>query len=411
MKSYFWLMVLGLLLDCTLAVGEERGKTWQRHAIDQSSRGADGVRLADVNGDGKLDIATGWEEGRQVRAYLNPGPKKSKSLWPAVTVGQVHSAEDAVFADVDGDGAFDVVSCCEGKERSVFIHWAPPNAENYQTPTAWQTEAIPVAEKAKMWMFCLPMELDGKPGVELIAGAKGKEAQVGWFESGPNRRDLHQWRWHAIYEAGWIMSLIARDVDGDGDQDVILTDRKGKNQGCKWLENPGPGPKQKQLWKEHAIGGIDQEVMFLGAGDVDQDGREDFAVAVRGGAVLVFHRTSEKRPAWETVEVPMPSETGTGKGAGIGDVDGDGLPDFVITCENAKGTSGVFWLKQEKSDAFNNAKWTAREISGKTEGVKFDLVELIDMDGDGDLDVLTCEERDNLGVIWYENPTKNVTLK
>ena len=31
--------------------------------IDASSRGADGVRLADVNGDGLMDITTGWEEG------------------------------------------------------------------------------------------------------------------------------------------------------------------------------------------------------------------------------------------------------------------------------------------------------------------------------------------------------------
>ena len=29
---------------------------------------------------------------------------------------------------------------------------------------------------------------------------------------------------------------------------------------------------------------------------------------------------------------------------------------------------------------------------------------MIDLDGDNDLDVLTCEERHNLGVIWYENP-------
>ena len=24
----------------------------------------------------------------------------------------------------------------------------------------------------------------------------------------------------------------------------------------------------------------------------------------------------------------------------------------------------------------------------------------------GDLDVITCEERDNLGVVWYENPAR-----
>ena len=36
---------------------------WTRHTIDNSSRGADGVRFLDVNGDGLEDIATGWEEG------------------------------------------------------------------------------------------------------------------------------------------------------------------------------------------------------------------------------------------------------------------------------------------------------------------------------------------------------------
>ena len=29
-----------------------------------------------------------------------------------------------------------------------------------------------------------------------------------------------------------------------------------------------------------------------------------------------------------------------------------------------------------------------------------------DLDEDGDLDVITCEESSNLGVIWYENPVK-----
>ena len=29
-----------------------------------------------------------------------------------------------------------------------------------------------------------------------------------------------------------------------------------------------------------------------------------------------------------------------------------------------------------------------------------------DIDKDGDLDAITCEESDNLGVFWYENPLK-----
>ena len=48
----------------------------------------------------------------------------------------------------------------------------------------------------------------------------------------------------------------------------------------------------------------------------------------------------------------------------------------------------------------------AFDISGAP-GIKFDLVRLLDLDGDGDLDVLTNEEqeaRTGLGVMWYENP-------
>ena len=48
---------------------------WKRHIIDDSSRGADGVRVEDVNGDGYLDLTTGWEEGGVVRVTLNPDPE------------------------------------------------------------------------------------------------------------------------------------------------------------------------------------------------------------------------------------------------------------------------------------------------------------------------------------------------
>jgi hypothetical protein len=49
--------------------------------------------------------------------------------------------------------------------------------------------------------------------------------------------------------------------------------------------------------------------------------------------------------------------------------------------------------------------WLTHNVSGRV-GTKYDLVELIDLDDDGDLDILTCEERDDLGVVWYENPTR-----
>ena len=88
---------------CCSALGAQED-AWVRHTIDNSSRGADGVRFLDVNADGHGDIATGWEEGGLIRAYLHPGPRKAAERWPLVTVARVKSPEDAVFCDLDGTG-------------------------------------------------------------------------------------------------------------------------------------------------------------------------------------------------------------------------------------------------------------------------------------------------------------------
>ena len=76
-----------------------------RHTIDASSRGADGVKLGDFNGDGRPDLVTGWEEGGVVRAYAHPGPERVRLPWPQVTLGTAPNVEEAIFADLGGDSA------------------------------------------------------------------------------------------------------------------------------------------------------------------------------------------------------------------------------------------------------------------------------------------------------------------
>ena len=393
-------------VDSTARAGadEDRGPAWKRHVIDDSSRGADGVRLADVDGDGRLDIATGWEEGGVVRLARNPGADRVRTRWPTVTVGKVAAPEDAVAVDLDGDGAVDVVSSCEGKTRSVFVHWAPKDHRFLFDPDAWTTEPIPVTQGTAQWMFCAPMQVDGRHGIDLVLGAKGKNARIGWLEAPPEPRDLDRWKWHPLYKAGWIMSLLALDMDADGDADILASDRRGPKRGCLWLENPGPGPKQFDPWPEHGIGADGKEVMFLDPADLDGDGLTDIVVTTfREPELYLLRRRSKDGLRWQTVRLNYPANVGTGKAVKVADVDRDGKLDIVLSCGNAKGgKSGVVWLSNRNDPAA--ADWAAHEISGPA-GVKFDLVQMIDLDDDGDLDCITCEERDNLGVFWYENPT------
>ncbi len=381
---------------------------WPRHTIDNSSRGADGVKLLDFNGDGIDDIVTGWEEGGLTRLYLHPGYEKVKQPWPAVVVGKTPNVEDATPVDLDGDGAVDVVSCCEGRTRTMFVHWAPNDRGAILDRNAWHTEPLPESAGRMMWMFCIPMQVDGKRGVDLVAGGKGAEAAIGWFEAPEDPRNLAQWRWHAMDSVGWIMSIKARDMDDDGDPDVLVSDRKGSRRGVRWLENPGPDQEQTAPWKNHYLGGRDREVMFLTCGDLDGDGAEDIVCAVKDGPILFLHRDTN-RDAWTPYDVAMPDGFGSGKGVAVGDLDLDGQAELVFSCEHAAGDlSGLGRLvfagfPQGPSYRIDN-------VSGAT-GIKYDRLELVDVDGDGDLDVYGCEEQQpvdgrpgGLGVFWYENP-------
>lgn len=371
------------------------GVPWPRHTIDAGSRGADGVKLGDFNGDGRPDLVTGWEEGGVVRAYANPGPQRVRSPWPQVTLGTAPNVEEAIFADLDGDGRLDGVSGTEGKTRRLF--WHRRTSDDPLSAEAWQT--LPLPAPKRMWMQAAALQVDGEHGPDLVLAAKGEGAAIGWLQAPAQPLNLAEWRWQPLREAGWVMSLLPHDVDGDGNTDLLCTDRKGPRRGVFWLKNPGTKQVRAQApWIEHPLGGSDREVMFADLGDLDGDGLTDVAVAAKPRDVLMFLRRADG--GWRNVVLSLVADRlGDAKAVKIGDLNGDGLADLVFTCENAHGKSeGVVWLEQHKGGA-----WRQHSLGGP-DGVKFDLVQLLDLDADGDLDVITCEERDQLGVIWYENP-------
>ncbi|MFP6896847.1 MAG: VCBS repeat-containing protein [Roseibacillus sp.] len=388
---------------------------WKRHTIDDSSLGPDGIRLADINGDGLLDITTPWEQGGQVRVYINPGREGLKDHWPAVTVGKVGDPEDSFFVDLDGDGHIDVVSSCEGKTRSMFVHWAPTDPGKLLDPKAWTTKPFPLEADVGGWMYAFAMQVDGKAGIDIVAASKGKNAVLGWFESPENPREMASWRWHALLSGKWFMTLRPHDIDGDGDLDIVATERRGSRRGALWMENPGAAQATLVDWKEHRIGPVgEHEALHNTIVDFDRDGLEDVLVAVKGGPIRFHRRVSQSPLVWETHTIEMPPHTGGGKAVQVGDIDLDGQLDLLVACEHAdEGKIGTFWLSYHCKPT--ESRWAATSISGP-EGFINDLIELIDLDHDGDLDVVTVEEKGpylakgykgkELGVIWYENPAR-----
>ncbi len=389
-----------LFLLTTTCILHPAEKPWAFHTIDpstQSRRGADGIRLADANGDGLIDTVTGWEQGNAIRVCLNPGVKKVRQVWPSVTVGEVMQAEDAVFVDLDGDGALDVVSSCEGSTQKMYAHWAPRDADDYLDVTAWKTEVIPATEDKSKWMYALPMDVDGKRGVDLVVGSKSPNGMIGLLLSpgiGSAARDLSRWKLVKLYEAGWIMNTEAHDMDGDGDLDIVTVDRKGDRSGILWLENPGARRTAiAEAWREHRIGPVGYEPLFMDIADLDSDGTLDVVTSTRNGVIKWMRRDKVQSNDWQTRDIPNPFGVHSGKSVRVADINLDGRLDLVHT-------TNTNVREQDKT------KVAAAWMSYGPGGAKYDLIQLVDLDHDGDLDLMCCEENAQLGVFWYENPTK-----
>ena len=401
-----------LLLLFALILSVQAQSQWKIHVIDNFSSGADGVKLADINHDGLPDITTGWEEGGYTKLYLHPGLNSVKEKWPTVIVGKTPDVEDAVFADLNNDGKLDVISCSEGSTKKIFVHWN--SGDNVLYPTNWKQEVLPASDGLMMWMYAEPLQIDNKNGVDLVAAGKNENAAIGWFESPENPDKLSDWKWHEISPVGWVMSIIRKDMDNDGDSDIVISDRRGVLQGCRWLENPGVGEAQKLPWKNHFIGAENLEVMFMCMADLDKDGRDEAIVAeCTKNTVKIYSWKNNPGNQWEEKSIPIPEFTGKAKSIEVGDLNNDGVPDFILSTETrGQVKNGIIWLNGkylENPELFDWQIISDKHIS------KFDKVELIDFDNDGDLDVLICEENfgeksEGLGVVWYENPCKKGEL-
>ena len=395
-------IITALVVSCSRGgdvstVSQSVEMPWSMHTIASGYNGADGVDLADLNGDGFKDVATGWEGGGNATVSLNPGPLLAGSPWPTVKVNSspLYGLEDAIIADVDVDGHPDVISAGESNKR-ITIHFAPSDFADVLNATKWLSVTVSASVNVQRYMKSAWVDIDGNGSGDIVVGGKVMPATVGYYSSATPRVGS-SWVYTTISPASWIMSILPTDLDGDGDLDLVVTDKDYIHTsppdytyiGTRWLENLGA-----LGWVNHTIyqGGSHR---FARLHDLDSDGDLDI---VGGRATpadeLVKHINLGDGAAWASTLSAAPADFGDYQGNAVGDIDLDGDIDFALSGQADGLESGIVWI---------DSAGVRHEVSG-TLGAKFDNLELIDLDADGDLDIVTSEETDQLGVIFYENP-------
>ena len=360
---------------------------WVRHTIYAGLIGADGHALGDVDHDGDIDVAVAWEQS--ARATVSLQPADATQPWPTIQVATTQGCEAVALGDLDGDEHLDVVSVGQGKTVRVSFG----NGDG----TFAAAITVAVASTLQQWMAVAVVDTDGDGDAEIVAGGRvAYPARIVALHSGADPRDGATWTLEPIGPTGWTMSLVARDVDGDGDPDLLVSDRQ-------WYSlAPPPAPRSYELqgvrWIERtATGWVSRPIGTPPAGQTAR-------MLADGGSYVVTGYASDTTSAstvtayagwqgWAATPRPWPA-LGTYHAGAVADVDGDGLADLVVTSSAAGALGGVAWLRAPT--------WAPYVI--EPGGVKFDGLDVVDLDRDGRLDVVTTEQTAGLGVVWHERP-------
>jgi hypothetical protein len=406
--------------------------SWTVHQIIPGANGAgqpdgaDGVDVADMDGDGLLDVITGHEQGLRVTVAFNPGPSLVEGTWPFVTLPTVNwgSTEDAIACDVDKDGALDVVSAAETGTFRVEIAFAPapPNTRaELLTASNWTRVSLDAsANNRSMRAACA--DLDGDGDIELVIGGKdanGVASSIGFYSSTTPRTGA-SWTYTSLQPVGWVMQMYVVDLDGNGTKDIVYSDKvsiddpapDGTKRGLRWLDSSGGGsptftPRQIFLEGDHK---------WFWLHDWDGDGDLDIAdcrssTVVNESNLFINNGGTGAAVTWTRVVVAQPTGVGQCQAATVADVDKDGQLDLAFSYSNAQNLESFVWLKKSGNPlAPTLARGNVAGILSASVDVKMDNVAWVDVDGDSDLDAINTEQHvpngngPGLGVIYFENP-------
>lgn len=224
---------------------------WPKTRINSNAT-EEGIGVADIDGDGFLDIATPTEthdkNGKQQVAWYE-NPQDGSGDWPMHVVGVVETHADRIrLADLNDDGRADLVVTEErhpGKEPDASLFWfeAPVDPVNGK----WKRHLL-VTQYSMNNLDVADMDRDGDADILVCEHKKLCRLQV-WENDGKGQFTPHE------IDRGKESHLGAQtvDLDGDGDLDIVSIPWDKWEYLHIWRNDAIDNPKMKYIWYNPAM--------------------------------------------------------------------------------------------------------------------------------------------------------------
>lgn len=198
---------------------------WIRHDLPREIAGH-GIGFGDVNGDGRGDVVTpiGWWEAPKDRA---------NGEWIAHREWVLHrdASVPIIVEDIDGDGDSDIMW---GRGHDVGLYWLEQARDG--DSRRWTFHVIDTSFSQIHSILVTDLDNDGRR--EFVAGKRylGHEGRdpgewnplaIYWYRFDPGRRTFIRGVVDEGGPVGFGLDPKAADIDGDGDIDLVASDRSG----------------------------------------------------------------------------------------------------------------------------------------------------------------------------------------
>jgi len=343
------------------------------------------VSAADMDGDGDNDLlAVSYTDIRGIVWYENINGKGTFS-GSRLIVNRTTNASlfmEACAVDLDGDGDLDVVSANEaGLHRLTWFE----NIDGRGAFGEVKSVAPGIASSNDLFVA----DLDGDGDADILP-ALGK---LLWFE---NTNGLGNFSNEKIIDNNTtnIVDTWAVDLDDDGDQDIITAN----NNEITWYENTnGKGT----FSAGHIITTAALGAWSVCAADINGDGAMDIISASRQDDKVAWYQNLDGKGSFSNEKI-ITTIADDVISVHAADLDMDGDIDVL--------SASVLDNKISWYENLNGQGTFGNQIVLNANAQIATSVNAADLDGDGDLDVLSTSEGNHL-VAWYRNLTISSSIR